>query len=584
MHDLLKTIQNKMMSRASDEQVSAREPLEGSRDDNTNNQVPTRPSTVYILFVGRHRCGRTDLVKICHEAMNLPQGVDFRLLGASSYDHPERTEIEIHTRIADQILEQESNNQPISGIVYCHPVEDKITSGVTQRNMRVLVELFLGRQELNRLTILVLPNEVDNRVEAVATKLGEKKSMVFSEALDGGANVVAVKQVDDIVNNLRRFSRLPPFSPPVCRAITDRIPVQRYVENALGYFGRQSMESLHQELVDTKQALETQIVHYRAEHGAAYDRLRQTEREYASLRSQVQLQNSYEQGEIIQDLNKINDMIERLGQNVSEYLVDTYVQRALNKRPQEATVSDAHDFSHFKAWLQGHREQMCLLPDLGTSGGDAGGHMNVDNFLEFFVRARLCNILSEKMFKPFHPFIETTESSELDGYYIDIRKQEHQYTSGKWRSITFRMLGTRLNLHKTSAVSEYMREMVQQFVGDFLKPLAKYFFGLSEISLGDRHYSDLYQVFQAAWEWNSRIKTDVIMLGDFHPTASLTGSFDSTSMMEFETDSHAPYPKFALCTLGLGLVSSQAKGGGILPDEVVLLKTTVLTEAYYTST
>ncbi|CAE6485367.1 unnamed protein product [Rhizoctonia solani] len=524
------------------------------------------------------------------------QGVNFKLLNTRSLDKFDRSDSEVLTEIAEQLLDQESIGQPISGIIYCHPAEDRIFSGATQRNMRAVIELFLGRQELHRLTILVLPTTgVEQSAEVAVRQLMGGDSLVFNKAHVGGATIVAGKwSLDDFSSHLQRFCSIPPFRPPVCQALTGEYSAQHYVGNAMGYYTKQSMEShataLNRQTIDANRELEEQVACYKAEFerrathqcttkdpldNVLRERLRQTEKEYASLRSQVQLQNGYEQGEIVRDLNKINDMVARVSQSISEHLVDVYSQSAFNKSHTEVTLSDARDISKLEAWLQERRGQMSLLPNQATLS--SGECLSADNFLDFLFRAHLCKTLDENIFRPFHPLIEPDESARFDGYYREVQQQEHQYTAGRWRSITFRMLGSQ----KTS--EEHIHRVLQEFVAHLLKPLAKYFFALSDISLGEHHYDDLFQVFHASWEWSSRVKTEVIMLGDFCPVTLVPGPFNSNSMVEFETYSHAPHSKFVLSTLGLGLVVREARGGGILPDETVLLKTKVLTDAYYTS-
>ncbi|KAH7336845.1 hypothetical protein B0J17DRAFT_665063 [Rhizoctonia solani] len=609
MIDLFKIIRNKFrmrQSQALDKETSERAPLE--RNHNTfgfnglHNRVATQPRIVYVLLVGRFDCGKSEFVKAWDNSPPYPtlQGVNFKLLNTCSFDRVDRSDSEVFVQIAEQLLNQESNGQSISGIIYCHRAEDRIFSGAIQRNMRAIIELFLGGQDLYRLTILVLPTPgAEARAEVVVGQLRSEGSLVFNEAHTRGAIIVAGKwSLGDFFSHLQRFCSMPPFRPPVCHALTGQYSAQQYVEHTLGYYTKQSMEShataISRPLIDANQELEAQVTHYKAEFerranrqcitkeppdDALRERLRQTEKEYASLRSQVQLQNSYEQGEIVRDFNKINDMIERVSQSIAEYLVDTYSQRALNKNHTEVTLSDAHDISRLEAWLQERREQMSLLPNQATLS--SGEYLTADNFLSFLFRAHFCNILDEKIFKPFHPLIEPDESARFDGYYKEVQQQEHQYTVGRWRSITFRMLCTRLDSQKT--IEEYIERVAQEFGVHLLKPLAKYFFGLSNISLGENHHDDLIQVFQAAWEWSSRVKTEVIMLGDFCPMTLAPGPYDPTLMMEFEDDSRGPRSKFGLCTVGLGLIAREARGGGAIPGETVLLKTKVLTDAYYAS-
>ncbi|CAE6510328.1 unnamed protein product, partial [Rhizoctonia solani] len=240
--------------------------------------------------------------------------VDYRLLNAPSFDNPQAdlTEIDVYIDIARLLLHHASQNEHISGIIYCHSSRTALLSGITQRSLLVLAELFLGRQEMNRLTVLVLqPSETDKRAEeVVGTILNDSTSTSFGEAVAGGAVVVAGDWTKhDMVRHLRRYRSMDPLRPPICHLTSDQSgSPQQLVENTLGSYGRQTIEfyvqSL-QKLAHDKKELEAQIAHYQTKveqrtiHENAesrtpsedeYERLRQAERDYASLRSQIQLQ------------------------------------------------------------------------------------------------------------------------------------------------------------------------------------------------------------------------------------------------------------------------------------------------------
>ncbi|CAE7084781.1 unnamed protein product, partial [Rhizoctonia solani] len=567
---------------------------------NSLNRVVTPRRNIYILLVGPFGCGKTELINICSgpDQTISQHEVDYRLLNTTSFDSPSCTEIDIHTRIAELLLQLASQNKHISGIIYCHSSNMALLSGTTQRSLLVLTELLLGRQNINRLTILILPsNATHKRAEEIARTILDCPTS-FGEAVAGGAFTVAggwTKQ--DMTKHLWRYRSMEPFCPPICHPTASQYDSpQQIVEHILGSYGRQTVEfyaqSFHQ-LAQDKQALEAQVTRYqveagqRAAHGNAdprtpsedeYARLRQAERDYASLRSQIQLQNGYEQGAIVQHLREINDMIERLGDSISEHLVDTYGEKAFNKGTKVVTISDACDLPGLQTWLHQYPAQMHLLPG-PEQQSDKRLNLSIDEFITFFVRSRFCSILSDMMFKPFHPLAEPTENLRLIDYYREIQKQEQQYTAGKWRSITFQMLRT--NLRRT--MEDHIEVIVQEFLGNFLEPIAEYLFGLGKVSLGGHHYGDIRRIIQKSWEWIARTKTEVIMLGDFHPTGCVPGSFDSASTMEFELSPRSPRSKHTLCTLGLGLISRKATGGGKSPDETIILKTSVLTDSYYLS-
>lgn len=97
-----------------------------------------------------------------------------------------------------------------------------------------------------------------------------------------------------------------------------------------------------------------------------------------------------------------------------------------------------------------------------------------------------------------------------------------------------------------------------------------------------QHFERLQRLVQTAWDWNATLKGEVVMLGDFHLTAYPPASvFDHTLMTEFEPNPHQPPPTSILGTLGLGLISSRAVGGGQPPEITIVCKALVATESLY---
>lgn len=100
--------------------------------------------------------------------------------------------------------------------------------------------------------------------------------------------------------------------------------------------------------------------------------------------------------------------------------------------------------------------------------------------------------------------------------------------------------------------------------------------------LEQQHLDRLQRLVQTAWDWNSTLKGEVIMLGDFYQTAYVPSSrFDPTLMNEFEPNSRKPPVETILGTLGLGLISLRAVGGGRQPETTVVCKALVATNSLY---
>jgi hypothetical protein len=121
-------------------------------------------------------------------------------------------------------------------------------------------------------------------------------------------------------------------------------------------------------------------------------KLQRTANEYASFRSQVQIQDNVEQVQITGALKDINRLIEELGQAISSHLVDNYPQPT--------------------ASLQAAFESQELLNILGCAESKAPlarvsrkGPLEPEDIFYYIVRATLCHQLYRQLFEPFHPSI-----------------------------------------------------------------------------------------------------------------------------------------------------------------------------------
>jgi hypothetical protein len=95
-------------------------------------------------------------------------------------------------------------------------------------------------------------------------------------------------------------------------------------------------------------------------------------------------------------------------------------------------------------------------------------------------------------------------------------------------------------------------------------------------------FDRLEGLVQMASDWNSKLKGEVIVLGDFSQISYAPSSrFDMTWMNEFEPNSKRSPPKLILGTLALGLFSSHAVGGERSPEIKILCKAVVATESLY---
>lgn len=156
---------------------------------------------------------------------------------------------------------------------------------------------------------------------------------------------------------------------------------------------------------------------------------------------------------------------------------------------------------------------------------------------------------------------------------------EPQSVAGKWRSSTFKSL---YRSESPDATVGRVNALTQEFVRDGLGPLITLFFGQMDLILEMQHFNRLQKLITRAWDWNSKLKGEVIMLGDFEQIAYIPPpSFDAALMEEFELNPRKPRPESVLGTLALGLVSRRAVGGGQVPEETIVYKAQVATENMY---
>lgn len=589
-------------------------------------------SSVRILVIGRSGAGKSYLINnLCSNsdscgARHSDQGTldvkshrtpvpssrkGFRLIDTPGFHNINLSDTEVFCKIAEYFFNQKSTGKNITGIIYIHPAGDNLQSEALQRNVQVLVDLFLGESGLARLTVLITqlePKGVDP--EVVVNKIQSRNTThtVFGKACAGGARILVARSISDFSKAVGSYDSENSITLPIHQYEQHNLSVLASRINGILDYRNSSKKSLQNEifslqteLAEIQSSLKSandDTAHYQAKctrlerlcieqqtsKKAVDQQLQQIEAEYASLRSQYQLHNHIEQKDIVQGLKDLNFKIQCLGRAISEHLVDHYVQNIFPSDVADVTTLDAYDLPHLKSSFQArdlnHSKHSTLVLSKDGVGRD------VDSFLEFALCTSLCTLLVQEIFRPFYPRIGQSQYApdcdRLAATYREIQKQEPQYMAGKWRSITFKTICKAKNL---DVVDEHIAALTDQFLHNYLSPLVAHFFldrGPEDVKLQQQHFDDCRQLIKMAWEWNSRLKEEVIMLGDFEQTAyEHCSRFDPTIMEECEPNPRSPQPKCILGTLGLGLVSWQAVGGGHPPEKAVLCKAVVTTDRFY---
>lgn len=337
----------------------------------------------------------------------------------------------------------------INGIIYVHKPGDTLRSRALLQNLSVLSEIFLGETGLGRLTIFVSQADLQQVDPGVISTEIRHPTSAFSKARVLGAKIVTPKAgqhgfLDTIMHYASEDAFLLPIQRRNPRESCSDFTVR--VEEALGYYEKesvqqrlaelerglqQSSEAKVQELHAALEEKNVKLRHYydaykhsqklladQQEEGAAlHQQLQQTQQEYSSLRSQLQLQDNFEQSDIVQDLKDLNRDIDNIGRSISVYLVDNYVRAAFGKDIVNITSLDARNPLELKSLLR-HIDGKASLIEPTTGVG-----MDVESFFDFSIRTMLCALLVTRIFQRFHPAIELSQSRTLNAAYLGIQKQ-----------------------------------------------------------------------------------------------------------------------------------------------------------------
>ncbi|KAF8754977.1 hypothetical protein RHS01_05540 [Rhizoctonia solani] len=474
------------------EVVTSREVLIGEQSK------PRVPEVVRILIVGPSGSGKTSLID------------------TPGFDGVNMSDAEAFGEISDYLLNNEQARTGITGIIYVHRAGNAVHSRSLLRNFRVLKNIFLGNTGIARLTFLAIQTngqDIGNGDFLVSP------GSVFGTAFSDGAKFMQHPNQTGFVKLIRHYASQEPIILPIQLDKSYKVynTFLNRVEKELGYYEYSSAQSL---LDDQERQLrefyENQLSNQRESEIKLRQQLQQSQLEYSSLRSQLQLQENVEQSQVVQALKDINRMIDDFGRSVSAYLTDGYVQRIFGKDPAQVTSLRSRDMSTLRT-LFPHREGRSSLIASSTKRG-----IQIEGFLDYSIRHFLCRFLCLRIFQPFHPEIDPSLSKLLLTSYDNIRKRESQAIAGKWRSETFKSLHQYDN-HRTA---EQLESHLVLLLDNRLRPLIEGVFG-REISLRDEHIANLRSLIKEAWDWNAALKSGVIMLGDFVLTYFSRGRFDS---------------------------------------------------------
>ncbi|KAG8739175.1 hypothetical protein FRC10_006066 [Ceratobasidium sp. 414] len=281
----------------------------------------------------------------------------------------------------------------------------------------------------------------------------------------------------------------------------------------------------------------------------------QYRRELSSLRTHLQVNDLQEPWEISQKFQAINKAVENASRNLSEYLADRF----------QPAITSFHT-GDFVALPQGHSARV-----------ERGPPVSPEDFVDFRCRSMINEELMVTVFdeKFFHPALESGPNELLTAMYNKIRMQESQVIAGRWRVSSF-------NAHK--GVDFPSQNTAQRFCQDEIFEFCRRIYGDKPAEEAvTKVFREIMAIFEHAWSWYSSAKSSLVLL-DFQPYHfPLGAAFDPEYTILEGRKMKPPSSKSILLTSRLGLISSEAQGGGRSPRQIVQAKATALTAEYFMS-
>ncbi|KAG9083453.1 hypothetical protein FS749_006020 [Ceratobasidium sp. UAMH 11750] len=477
-------------------------------------------------------------------------------------------------------------NHKITGIVYLHPGGSDINSNHLKQTIKALKTL-IGERSLSQLKVAVVADDNGTIVDTDLIRSLQGPTSPFHAIHGEGAEILGLPlRSENVREFLLGYTHLPYLflriqsqatrgSIGPLRAYIERILRPTPTESSSGPLSRSRRSTdrvSRAEVTERSQHLELALAESEAETKLLRDRFEQTQSEYVSLRSELQLNDNTEQSKIVQSLKDLNRCIENFGRSVAEHIVDNYVSPYTD---DETTLKASN--------LPGIKAQFCHQeggPSLVVSSTGRG--MPTEDFFDLSIRFILCKRLYEHIFLPFHPTLAGDSRNEfMNELYQEVRRQDHQTIASKWRANSFLALS---KSNDTEIRAQYVHNYIENIRTQDLDVLFSNFFDKKKgVSLADSYEEELEKLVSLAWDWNHVLKGSVVVLGDFQPTIYENGApFDPGCMVDFEPDRKSKkVPSTALCTIGFGLMASRSKDKGNVLDDVVVCKASVVTEHVY---
>ncbi|CAE6483391.1 unnamed protein product [Rhizoctonia solani] len=520
-------------------------------ESKATRQHPTRDNTVRVLILGRSGSGKTHASSILlqtlgHNSERSPAGVvceatrepcsinvsigsgevELELIDTPGFDNMGMSDTEVFTKITDYLLEPDRAKTGITEIIYVHRAGDVIQSRSLSRIFQVLTDILLQGIGMPRLTVLEVHTGVHRISRTTLFDELQNRPSAFDQLWPLGAKIANNPDLHGLSNILYACVSQPPIILPIQVDYSrgSRSDLTSRIERSLGYYELGPVQELlrNRELLrnqenDLREKYEERLTRQRESESQLQQKLKEAELGYSSLRSQLQLQENIEQSEVVQALNDLNRMIDDIGRSISAHLTDTYVSSTFGRDPSDVTTKHSIDLPALKTLLDHVDGRSSIVLS------SRGRGMQIENFFDFAIRHMLCRFLGKDIFRPFHPVIHTNLNRVLLTTYENIQQESKfiysspptytdgtlapQVLAGKWRSETFN------NIYKgdQSKREQHINIRLDRLMDDQLKPLVKCVFG-QDIPFTEDDSGRLHRLIEMAWDWNSQLKGDIIML------------------------------------------------------------------------
>jgi len=288
--------------------------------------------------------------------------------------------------------------------------------------------------------------------------------------------------------------------------------------------------------------------------------------QHASIRNHLQLRDSREPKEIVNDFRALKRSIGYLCTDLSAAITD----RIHTFLPNLQFSSQAFHLKRLSRILS-------IPYNLIVSSARKG--RPIEDFIDYSLRFLLNKMLCQELFDRCHPHIATASVERaLAPLYEQVRLHEPQTISAKWRSTSFVAIDRILGVDATNI--SWAQEFVKRFEKEAVEPLAISICGQwSRRFFTSKHREETFNISQKAYLWHREVQANILAL-DFKPQLFDGGqNFDQETMLLLKHRQVTPSKSEPIIvSVGLGLISDRSFGEGKAREQAWQEKVDVLME------